>query len=558
MVAAWISKIKFNDGSELNFQRNDIVILVGPNNAGKSATLKELYTSTQHVSEKIILKGIEIQRHGDNTELIADLELKSSVIQKDRADPIYGGLGYSLSSLDARNSWDGYKKGLSKVHPFFVKWVNTEARITAANPPENISITKQNPQHPIHFLQADDLVEEKFSRYFKQAFGLDLILHRNAGNKVPLYVGTKPELGPNEDRTSHGYITRLEQLDELNQQGDGMRAFVGVLLNAFILNHSILLIDEPEAFLHPPQARLLGKMIGKELPANRQLFLATHDENFLKGLLDSGNENIKVIRINREGNINTINELHAEDINTIWNDSLLRHSNILGGLFHSKVVLCESDSDCRFYSAILSSIFDDTEEVSPDILFVHCGGKHRMPIVINALKKLGVPIQVIVDFDILNDQYPIKEIFTDLNGIWEEIENDWKIVKSAVDSKKPELEKVDLKENIDLILEKNKNRIIEKETISSISMLLKRASPWSYAKEIGKTFLPAGDQTKAFERLNAKAIEVGLNIVEVGELESFVKSIGNHGPKWVNEVLKMDLKNNPDLNDARSFVKRIV
>lgn len=190
----------------------------------------------------------------------------------------------------------------------------------------------------------------------------------------------------------------LEKLDLLNQQGDGMRSFVGVLLNAFISHYSILLIDEPEAFLHPPQARLLGKMIANDLPSERQLFIATHSGDFLKGLLDSNRSNLKIIRIQRRGTLNKVSILNSSDIRDIWSDSLLRHSNVLDGLFHSKVVICESDSDCRFYSAILSAIHDDTGSISPDILFIHYGGKHRMPTIIRSLIKLEVPLRVIADF----------------------------------------------------------------------------------------------------------------------------------------------------------------
>ena len=52
--------------------------------------------------------------------------------------------------------------------------------------------------------------------------------------------------------------------------------------------------------------------------------------------------------------------------------------------------------------------------------------------------------------------------------------------------------------------------------------------------------------------------KVGLLVVEVGELESFVKSVGNHGPKWVNEVLIKDIAVDPELNEARDFVKKLI
>ncbi|NTV46614.1 MAG: ATP-binding protein [Chlorobiales bacterium] len=436
MVRAWISKIKINDGTEVQLDKNDIVVFVGPNNAGKSASLKEInHRLDNNVGAGPIITYIDIEREGDVSELIHSLERFSKNDTHNRNVPMYHVGNSSFDQQSVRGFWNQQKNGLHVLRNFFVNSISTENRLSAANPPQNIPKTTQLPQHPIHFLQFDDSLENRFSNYFKQAFGSDLIVHHNAGNTVPLYVGEKPNIEPGEDRVSIGYLKKLERLPVLHSQGDGMRSFVGVLLHTFTSSCSIHLIDEPEAFLHPPQARLLGKMLSKDLPTDRQLFLSTHSEDFLKGLLDSGNQNIKVIRIRREGSINRAHQLDKTDINEIWQDSLLRHSNILSGLFHSKVVICEGDSDCRFYSAVLYALFDGTSDVSPDILFTHCGGKGKEPTVIKALKKLDVPIQVISDFDILNNKSPIKEIITELKGNWDDFEKDWNIIKSEIDKK---------------------------------------------------------------------------------------------------------------------------
>ena len=310
--------------------------------------------------------------------------------------------------------------------------------------------------------------------------------------------------------------------------------------------------------IHPPQARLLGKMLAKDLPADRQLFLATHSESFLKGLLDANVTNLKIIRIQREGSINKVSMLNSSDINHIWNDSLLRHSNVLDGLFHSKVVICESDSDSRFFSAVLSALFDNTNSIAPDVLFINCGGKHRIPTAVKALKKLNVPIKVVADFDVLNNTYPLKEIFEDLGGTWLDVEVDWKLVKREIEQKRPEFLTADAKKEIETILNSITDRIFPKPKISEIQKTLKKASAWTEAKEVGKAFIPSGNASQAFERIQVKFIEKGLLILEVGELESFVKSIGNHGPKWVSEVLVKDLKNDRELEPARQFVNQLI
>jgi hypothetical protein len=241
----------------------------------------------------------------------------------------------------------------------------------------------------------------------------------------------------------------------------------------------------------------------------------------------------------------------------MWNDSLLRHSNILSGLFHSKVVICESDSDSRFYSSVLNSMYDESSLSVPDILFINVGGKHRIPVAIKALNKLNVPIKVIADFDVLNNIEPLKSIYEDLGGIWDEVSTEWQLVKSEIESKRPEFLTTDVKSEMNNILESVSDRIFPKNKVNEIQKVLKKASPWTEAKEVGKAFIPNGNATQAFDKIQLKFIEKGLLIPEVGELESFVKSVGNHGPKWINQVLTKDLKNDPELLLAREFVNLI-
>jgi energy-coupling factor transporter ATP-binding protein EcfA2 len=559
-VKVWISEMQFNDDTTIELSMNDIVVFVGPNNAGKSISLKEAAALLQNKkSNKVIFKDISIEKEGDENALESSIEsISIKKLEKNNGRVHYQGLGYDLYIQQLGSTWSNHKNGLANLFPFFATSLTTESRLNAASPPNNIKLTTDPPTHPIHFLQKNAEIEKKFSNYFRQAFGTDLIVHRNAGNEVPLYIGEKPVLRAGADRVSESYLNDLEKLDLLHHQGDGMRSFVGVLLYTFNSNHSIVFIDEPEAFLHPPQARLLGKMLAKDLPSQRQLFLATHSEDFLKGLLDSANANLKIIRIQRKGEINKIRNLNNTDISNIWSDSLLRHSNVLNGLFHSKVIVCESDADCRFYSAITSAIYDTENSISPDILFLHCGGKHRIPTAVRALAKLDVNVRVVADFDILNGINPLKNAYEELGGAWEEIEGDWKIVKASIDQKRPELETLELKKEIEAIFDSTIDKNFPKGKIVQIENALRKASPWAHAKEIGKSFIPNADPTKAYERLNNKLIQRGLYIVEVGQLESFVKSVGDHGPKWVNNVMTKDLKTDSELEVARRFIQRVI
>ena len=65
-------------------------------------------------------------------------------------------------------------------------------------------------------------------------------------------------------------------------------------------------------------------------------------------------------------------------------------------------------------------------------------------------------------------------------------------------------------------------------------------------------------ERKVIEPLLKKKIQKQIPVIDVGELESFVKSVGNHGPKWVSEVLEKNLKTDPELEVARKFVRQLI
>ena len=134
---------------------------------------------------------------------------------------------------------------------------------------------------------------------------------------------------------------------------------------------SVLLLDEPEAFLHPPQARLLGEIIAKERSPQAQLFVATHSTDVLQGLVNAASNNLRVLRMQRDGNVNRIKELDKEKVRTMSVDPLLKHSSVMSGLFHERVIICESDADCLFYASLLD-LSEVHGERHPDVNFGSC------------------------------------------------------------------------------------------------------------------------------------------------------------------------------------------
>lgn len=293
---------------------------------------------------------------------------------------------------------------------------------------------------------------------------------------------------------------------------------------------------------------------------NRQLFVATHSADVLRGVLDANSPDVKVVRLQRQGDTNKVRLLDNQRIQELWGDPLLRYSNILDGLFHEGAIVCEADADCRFYSAILESLdaTSNAEQKRPDILFTHCGGKARMPLVVRALREVDVPVQAIADFDILADEQPLRAVIEALGCDWSSIESDWRTVKAAVDAKRPDLNTAEVRREVERVLAGASGTILPERVRAELHSILKRTTAWSNAKLVGKSFVPSGDPTRACDRLLVSLRSAGLHVVEVGELEGFCRAVDGHGPKWVNAVLGRDLGNDADLAQARDFARRLL
>ena len=96
------------------------------------------------------------------------------------------------------------------------------------------------------------------------------------------------------------------------------------------------------------------------------------------------------------------------------------------------------------------------------------------------------------------------------------------------------------------IIDKKNDQNLSNSEIKQIKEAVEVVSKWDNIKKMGVSAIPAGDATAAFGRLDATIKAAGIHLVPVGELECFIKEVGNHGPIWVNKVLE----SYPDLDDT--------
>jgi len=337
-----------------------------------------------------------------------------------------------------------------------------------------------------------------------------------------------------------------------------MRSFASVILHMLTPDTtSVLILDEPEAFLHPPQARLLGEFIARERPPHSQLFIATHSSDVLQGLLGVAAERLRIIRIQRTGSINRVKELDKQRTKEIGSDPLMKFSGVMSGIFHQRVIICESDADCTFYSAILD-LPNVRREQQPDVLFVHANGKHRMAALAETLTALDVSVDVIADIDLLREEAVFEQLLAAVSGNWDEIVDDVRSVRAAIEEHKPWLNASEVSKGISEILTTAPTHgEFPRELKTKIDAIFRKASPWDAVKGAGQAAIPSGEATRRYQQLDANCKAVGLWIVPVGELEGFCKSEGGHGPHWVQRVLSRDLAGDTELEAARDFVRNV-
>jgi AAA15 family ATPase/GTPase len=554
----YISSIEFNDNNSIsNIKHNDIVVFVGSNNVGKSQTLKDIYNVLGQ-KEPIVIKDITAVKSNKSFELLV------KKVGTENGTDVYTVMGNNIftNNIDWWLSTDCNNN--ESLRNLFVCDLNTETRLSICRPAPKIN--RNDPKvNPIQYVAFDPGIRKRLSNYFHEAFNKYIVPDVQYGNSFPLIlldslIDLSARSFSDETERAEFYASELNKHPQIQDQGDGVKSFVGILLYLMLDFYRVYLIDEPEAFLHPPQAKVMGQMIGRLSNNEKQIFISTHSEHLIQGLIEAAPERVKIVHISRENNINHISILNKDDIQKVWTDPILKYSNILEGLFYKNVVLCESDSDCRFYSIINDAIQREQQKYS-ETLFTYSGGKQRLSIIVRALLSLGVDIRVITDFDVLNNREIFKRICDACNIAWNVIERPYNIFYDGVQSQSKASMKTK-KQVISFIGKLAKRN--EKEIFFSDSELgmikdeLKMKSYWNILKTGGIYALPAGDVRSAFDEINDIAKKHNLFIVPVGELECFIKQIGDHGPKWVNKVLEAypDLCA-PEYDEVKKFVKSL-
>lgn len=186
----------------------------------------------------------------------------------------------------------------------------------------------------------------------------------------------------------------------LSGLSQGIRAYLQLIFTILHPSNRIILIDEPEIFIHPPQRRTLGKLVAQlALEENKQLFICTHDAEFMRGILSSSKE-VKIFRLFNQNRNYFFETITSESILSLIDKKAanILNERILNSLFYKKTILCENENDRVFYEEVAAKY---NWKNFHDINFIGFTGKDTAIKVYNRLLELKIKPALILDLDYL-------------------------------------------------------------------------------------------------------------------------------------------------------------
>ncbi len=555
-----IKSLRLRSGGEIPLE-NKITVFVGPNNSGKSQTLKDIrFMMDRNKSEQS--STVILQEDNSVFEIPSYNEIMEDVIVRPSNNTIdyytIEGIGSNLLDKESMNLHKSQENQIGGKGPFFdwfskfyLALMNAETRLRLASQVNSFNTEFEKPGNIIQALLLNKDAQKKLQSAFKVAFNQDIKLDYSMLQFLCLRTdGTLPEIPL--DPTEAIKITK--NIPRIDNQGDGYRSFAGIVLGLLLSKQRIILLDEPEAFLHPAQAYFLGKWIADNGNYfQSQILICTHSASFLKGIID-GNSSVGVFRLNRIKNVTDYIPISAESTKQLSINPILSSQRVLEGLFHKGVVICEADADRSVYQLVASVCHQSNGE----ILFIHAHNKQTLAVVSAALQQARIPCAVVADIDILNGKNDLEKVYKALTHL---------DISDKLESMRSSLDKFIEGRSEDIIFEEMKAAVATfskqlengehslEGAKSALKRIRKDAGKWSAIKKNGITVFDA-EHLPIAQQLFKELRDVGIFIVPVGELEGWM-DLGVNKSKWTVSALA-EIQEGRTPEELKEFVESVL
>ncbi len=524
-------KLKFGSAkteSPLDIAVTPITVFVGPNNSGKSKFLQELHHFCREgrleahgvIIQSVVLKDIERDRFYKmlshlETEINKDKSLsQGQIVVGNYRERIVIQREYVAQAFDRINKKSHRNEDYCR---FFLKFYtllldgHTRMQLTIEQKAGDL---QSSPSNSLIALFRDNEKRKEVRRIINDAFGFYFVIDPTDLGKLKIRISKDApeneiqERGVHEDAVNfHG---KAKKIDEYS---DGVKAFTGIILELVAGAPMVLLIDEPEAFLHPSLSYNLGKEVAATASTqNKNIFISTHSSNFIMGCVRS-NAAVNIVRLTYSQGEATARLLPNDKLLQLMRNPLLRSTKVVDGLFYDAVIVTEADTDRAFYQEINERLLSYSPEKGiANCLFINAQNKQTVRQIIKPLRELGIPAVAIVDIDALKEGGKVWSDFLGSGFVPE-------ISKKSLGPMRQEIKKKFDHLGIDM------------------------------KKQGGVSALPC-EEKEAAENLLQQLSEYGLFVVPNGESEYWLKQlkVSGHGPKWLVKIFEK-MGENPDMPD---------
>lgn len=565
-----LSNITLNDGSQI--EDRPLTLIIGPNNSGKSRLLKDILNRVTQfpTPQMVVLRNAEIKLPSSPKAFLNSYPHAFRMeVHQQSGMPVYKALGplltdeYSASIPDNQLDFDVFREnpqielpkgiGVRPFEPtfgrFMVALLSAENRLLLTKTRHSLPPQRLSPSLMFNLYESGTSTDIEISKTLSEAFEYEVMLDYSALESLCIRVAPRFEVRDGDARRAREELKSTAVLDD---QGDGLRSFTSVVTAMRVEKRPLWLVDEPEAFLHPPQAFKMGQYLAKEASATRRLIVSTHSVDVLRGVLNKTTD-VTVIRLTRDGKINRCKSLKPEQLKDIVNTPLLSSSRVLEGLFYSAAVVTEGDADNRFYHTISTRIREDA-----DIHFVNAGNKQTVPRIVGLYKKLGVRCIGLADFDVINDSREFRNHLEELSVPPDEIKRIVSLQSAVLDSTREaggiDVESIQemlrvLRSEVDSVLDPNSDagsheniRASSKKLTGLAKRIAELTNFFQKFKEVGARALTPEMQS-VFKELNAVCQKFGLFINPYGQLESMLTDCEiqytDDKRAWITEALRL-------------------
>ena len=507
------------------FQATPITVFVGPNNSGKSKVLREINrycSSGQRDVSDVIIERIEFEPFLAESidERIQRVTLPRRHGETLQPDHVIIGKKGTRNALPRDRLFQALQdpNGQSRHFcPWYLAFntliLDGKNRIDLINQ-QNAGDLQHDPQSSFQVLFRDNVRRAEVRRIIHDAFNLFFTIDPTNLGHLRLRLSDREPNSEQEERGIHDEAVQFHgRALPIEEASDGVKAFTGMITEIVAGDPHILLIDEPEAFLHPALSFNLGKEIAlASLGSEKRLFVSTHSPNFVMGCIQSGAP-VNIVRLTYRNAVATARLLPSAEILRLMRNPLLRSTGVLGGLFYEFVVVTESDTDRAFYQEINERLLRYTPERGiPNCLFLNAQNKQTVRTIIRPLRELGIPAAGIVDIDVLKEGGHVWTDFLSSGFIPDLEQNALATLRSAA------------KQKFDCTARDMK-------------------------QDGGIQLLSATDR-EAVGNLFDRLQQYGLFVVRSGELESWLPHLRGtgHGPNWLVDVFQK-MGENPEVQD---------